>query len=99
MTCAHLVGWADDLYRTCYFDSTLNATNNYAPRQDISATDESAAYTFKSNLIFGSPHPAGCNFVFCDGSVHSISFSIDPLTHSLLANRADNQPIDDSKWR
>jgi prepilin-type N-terminal cleavage/methylation domain-containing protein/prepilin-type processing-associated H-X9-DG protein len=93
------VGWADDLYRTCYFTNAMTPLNNYAPRQDIPIPSGATAYTFSSNMIFGSPHPAGCNFVFCDGSVHSISFSIDPLTHSLLANRADNQPIDDSKWR
>jgi prepilin-type processing-associated H-X9-DG protein len=91
-----LVGWADDLYRTAYWTATMTAANNYAPRQDI---PPNPTYSFKDNMIFGSPHPAGCNFVFCDGSVHSISFSINPQTHSLLANRADNQPIDDSQWR
>jgi prepilin-type N-terminal cleavage/methylation domain-containing protein/prepilin-type processing-associated H-X9-DG protein len=93
------VGWADDLYRTAYWTSAMTATNNYAPRQDLPIPSGAPAYTFNSSAIFGSPHPAGCNFVFCDGSVHSISFSVDPFTHSLLANRADNQPIDDSKWR
>ncbi len=92
-----LAGWANDLYRTAYWDNTLTPANNYSPRQDIPVA--SGSFSFKSNMIFGSPHPAGCNFVFCDGSVHSISFAIDPQTHSLLANRADNQPIDDSKWR
>jgi prepilin-type N-terminal cleavage/methylation domain-containing protein/prepilin-type processing-associated H-X9-DG protein len=94
-----LAGWANDLYRTCYWTNTMTSANNYAPRQDTPPLSGATTYTFNSNMIFGSPHPAGCNFVFCDGSVHGISFSIDPLTHSLLANRADNQPIDDSKWR
>jgi prepilin-type N-terminal cleavage/methylation domain-containing protein/prepilin-type processing-associated H-X9-DG protein len=94
-----LTGWANDLYRTCYWTNTMTATNNYAPRQDTPPPSGATTFTFNSNMIFGSPHPAGCNFVFCDGSIHSISFSIDPLTYSLLANRADNQAIDDSKWR
>jgi prepilin-type N-terminal cleavage/methylation domain-containing protein/prepilin-type processing-associated H-X9-DG protein len=94
-----MVGWADDLCRTCYYTTTMTAANNYSPRQDISFPAGATAYTFSSNMIFGSPHSAGCNFVFCDGSVHNISFSIDPLTHSLLGNRADGLPIDDSKWR
>ena len=46
---------------------------------------------------FGGPHPGGCQFVFCDGSVHSISFSIDRDTHRLLGNRKDRQPIDASE--
>ncbi len=47
---------------------------------------------------FGSAHSAGCQFVFCDGSVHSISYSIDPTTHEHLANRKDGEPIDASKF-
>ena len=92
-----LVGWADDLCRTCYYTNTMPAANNYSPRQDI--PPPTGGYTFSSNMIFGSAHSAGCNFVFCDGSVHGITFSIDPVVHSLLGNRADGLPIDDSKWK
>ena len=28
--------------------------------------------------FFGSAHPTGVQFVFCDGSVHLIAFSVDP---------------------
>lgn len=42
---------------------------------------------------FGGPHPSGCNMVFCDGAVHMISFSVDPLTFSYLGNRKDGQAI------
>ena len=38
--------------------------------------------------LFGSAHPTTCNFVFCDGSVHSISYNIGFSTHSALASRA-----------
>jgi prepilin-type processing-associated H-X9-DG protein len=47
---------------------------------------------------FGSAHSSGLNMVFCDGSVRSISYSIDPLTHRYLGSRSDLQPIDDSKF-
>jgi prepilin-type N-terminal cleavage/methylation domain-containing protein/prepilin-type processing-associated H-X9-DG protein len=46
---------------------------------------------------FGSPHASGCNFAFVDGSVHTISYGIDPLIHANLSNRKDGQPIDASK--
>ncbi len=47
---------------------------------------------------FGSAHSGVCNFVFCDGSVKPISYSIDATTHSLLGNRQDGQPVDSSKF-
>ena len=56
------------------------------PRQD-----QSGSFLY---WRFGSAHSGGCNFVFCDGSVHTISYSIDPETHRCLGNRKDGQPID-----
>lgn len=47
---------------------------------------------------FGSAHSAGLNMSFCDGSVRSISYSIDPYVHELLGNRHDGMPIDGSKF-
>lgn len=46
---------------------------------------------------FGGPHPAGCVFAFCDGSVRVISFSIDAEIHRRLGNRQDKLPIDDGR--
>ena len=46
---------------------------------------------------FGSPHSGGCNFAFCDGSVRSISYSIDPQIAAWLANRKDRQAISADK--
>ena len=60
------------------------------PRQD-----QSGATAYWS---FGSAHTSGCNFVFCDGSVHSISYSIDAETHRCLGNRQDGSPIDSNKF-
>jgi prepilin-type processing-associated H-X9-DG protein len=38
-------------------------------------------------------HPGGVNVLFCDGSVHFISQSIDPQTLRLLLTRNDGQPV------
>lgn len=38
---------------------------------------------------FGSAHPGTFQSVYCDGSVHTISFDIDPEVHRLRGNRGD----------
>ncbi|MGO9110358.1 MAG: DUF1559 domain-containing protein [Thermoguttaceae bacterium] len=42
---------------------------------------------------FGSAHPAVCNFVFADDSVHAVSYDIDANTFNCLGNREDGQMI------
>jgi len=49
------------------------------------------------NFRFGSAHPHGVNFVFCDGSVRPVSFEIDPEIHRRLGNRKDGQSVDASQ--
>jgi prepilin-type processing-associated H-X9-DG protein len=49
-------------------------------------------------LIFGSAHGGGCQFVFCDGSVHLINYRIDPATHTCLARRNDGVPVNPGKY-
>jgi prepilin-type N-terminal cleavage/methylation domain-containing protein/prepilin-type processing-associated H-X9-DG protein len=56
-----------------------------------------------TDWCFGSAHPQWCNFVFCDGSVHSISFdlcgSADGLEiHGYLANREDKKVVNLEKF-
>jgi prepilin-type processing-associated H-X9-DG protein len=42
---------------------------------------------------FKSLHPGGVNFVFCDGSTHFISDSIDYATYQRLGARSDGEVI------
>ena len=57
--------------------------------------DRSGLYAITS---FGSAHPGSLNMAFCDGSVQSISYMIDPAIQVLLSNRKDKQPIDGGKF-
>jgi prepilin-type N-terminal cleavage/methylation domain-containing protein/prepilin-type processing-associated H-X9-DG protein len=45
------------------------------------------------NSQFGSWHPGGCQFVFGDGSVQSLSPALPGATLALYVNRDDGQPI------
>jgi prepilin-type N-terminal cleavage/methylation domain-containing protein/prepilin-type processing-associated H-X9-DG protein len=50
-----------------------------------------------ANADFGSAHAGNCQYVFVDGSVHALTYSIDLTTFANLCNRADGNAIDDSK--
>ncbi|MFO0898605.1 MAG: DUF1559 domain-containing protein [Pirellulales bacterium] len=69
-------GYNNDVYR--------NTNRSNTPRQDTPGLNIGCG--------FGSPHQAGYLAVFCDGSVHSIPYTIDPVVHENLGNREDQQP-------
>ena len=48
---------------------------------------------------FGSAHTGGVNFVFCDGSVHTIAFDIDLDIHQALAHRADQTGLESGSFQ
>jgi Protein of unknown function (DUF1559) len=47
---------------------------------------------------FGSAHPSTWNAVFCDGSVHQISYNIDLATHQALSTRAAGDSPDQKEY-
>lgn len=59
-----------------------NAAEIIVPRQDTPGVDD--------GKMFGSAH-AAFHMAMCDGSVHAISYDIEPLVHWRLGNRQDGQ--------
>jgi prepilin-type N-terminal cleavage/methylation domain-containing protein len=47
----------------------------------------------KYNGNFGGPHAGVVLMAMCDGSVHGISFDIDPTIHGRLGNRKDGEVV------
>jgi len=57
-----------------------------------SDTDPTAAID-AHNMPFGGPHLGICQFVNCDGSVHTLNTSTNTTVLGYMANRFDNQVI------
>jgi len=90
-------GGDHDLLRWTGFKGSVSdssGTVNNRPMQDRSTT-----YTESDEVKwFGSVHAGGFNMSFCDGSIHTISYSIDGEVYRRLGNRKDGQPIDGSRF-
>ena len=96
--CTMYQGAGGDIMRwTAYLSSSGAAVPPDAQRQDLIPPQQDQA-GFAASQIFGSAHATGCNFVFCDGSVHLINYSIDPEVHRCLGNRKDGTTIDGKKF-
>jgi prepilin-type N-terminal cleavage/methylation domain-containing protein/prepilin-type processing-associated H-X9-DG protein len=73
----YTAGWENDIVRS----------TDEPPQPDYNADDDGR------DDLFGSSHPGRFNAVFADASVHSISYSINPMVFSYLGNRSDGQII------
>jgi prepilin-type processing-associated H-X9-DG protein len=79
--------FADEGYNeSMYHGASLDITRWVLgpPRQDAEDIDY---------CRFGSAHPAGCQFVFCDGSVRMVGYHVDAEVHRRLGNRRDGLPV------
>jgi prepilin-type N-terminal cleavage/methylation domain-containing protein/prepilin-type processing-associated H-X9-DG protein len=74
---------------TSGFDDEVIRKTNLAPLPDFAGS-----LGLNGGKRFGSSHPAGVNVVFADGSVRSISYSVNPQTFSYLGSISDGQVVD-----
>lgn len=65
----------------------------YYPVRDEPHVDDTYSWRF------GSPHSGGFNMAFCDGSVHTIPFTVDRTVSMNLANRRDGKTIPRSAFQ
>ena len=67
-----------------YNNDNHRSTNlNYPPMPD--------RHGIASSSAFGSAHTHSWHVAMCDGSVHSVSYDIDPETHRRLGHRNDGE--------
>jgi prepilin-type N-terminal cleavage/methylation domain-containing protein len=76
----------DNEGHTSGWDWDIIRWGNDPPLPDRDATDQ-------CEVLFGSAHPAGLHFAFCDGKVRFIGFDIDRLVFQRLCRRDDREPV------
>ena len=81
-------GWDPDIMRSTGWVPFPDQPIAAAATQGANAPDN-----FDVGYHFGSAHAAGAAFVFGDGSVKMLSYTIDPTVFNNLGNREDGNPI------
>jgi prepilin-type N-terminal cleavage/methylation domain-containing protein len=84
--------WYDDQSYYIGFDQDVNLSSYYQPERDFPQTSESFSFRF------GSAHPSVFHMLFCDGSVHPISYDIALETHKSLGSRYGGEGVGDSDY-
>lgn len=79
------------------YDSGIDAGDNESPFTGVNADHyRSTSSEFQlmrdepgylNKFAFGSAHPTGFHVAFCDGSVHRISYAIEPMVHEACGSR------------
>ena len=76
-------------------DSSIYSSSMTEPLSRVAGPAHLLARTIKEpfNFQFGSYHPGVCQFVFCDGSVHSVPVTTPGTILQLLTLRNDGLVI------
>jgi prepilin-type processing-associated H-X9-DG protein len=82
-------GYEWDNHRVAWNPASTRPKDAFQPTQDHSDNDGNGP-----ERRFGSAHSSTFNMVFCDGSVHSISYDIDPVAHRSLAHRFEGDVVE-----
>ncbi|TWT77749.1 Type II secretion system protein G precursor [Posidoniimonas polymericola] len=87
-------GYEWDNQRVAYKPGALSAysgatQDSWQPAQDAPSAEDPT----RALVAFGSAHSGGLNMVYCDGSVQTVNYDIDPLVHRYQANRLDGEVV------
>lgn len=73
------------------FDTDVNRWTALPPLPDSQTIPGSEQWS-----VFGSNHPAGCQLVFCDGSVHTVTYDVDPVVFRGMGSINGGEIVDPS---
>ena len=79
----HTGAWNDDRGWTDGYDPDITRSTALPPRADDHLENNNDGFAF------GGAHPAGSNACFGDGSVHFVSYEVDPTVYNRWGNRED----------
>jgi prepilin-type N-terminal cleavage/methylation domain-containing protein/prepilin-type processing-associated H-X9-DG protein len=96
-------GWDEDHVRAtangtntyscdyCFGSTTASPVAiNYVPRPNLQAPNGPSTIW---NELMGSPHTGGMNALMADGSIHFVSFSVDPAVWSAVGSRNGGETL------
>ena len=77
----------------------LGLLQQYGHKSTVRLPDTCSGPTGRlgTRILSADHHSGAFNIAFCDGSIHTISYSIDPELHHQLYNRKDGLVVDASK--
>ncbi|MCA9230698.1 MAG: DUF1559 domain-containing protein [Planctomycetales bacterium] len=82
----------DNEFWTNGYDRDNYRIGNVGPFADTEFVNASGQDDGAHRESFGSVHQTALHMAFCDGSVHTINYDIDKVTHLYLSSRNDGQP-------